>query len=74
MKKIVFATSNSTKAKRFSEGLLKNDIKVLSLKDLNISLDIEENGNDVIENALLKARECYKKPKCLVWEWMIVCI
>jgi len=61
MKKIVFATGNPTKAKRFSKGLLENDIEILSLKDLDISLDIDENGNNVIENALLKARECYKK-------------
>lgn len=61
MKKIAFATSNPTKSKRFSKGLLENDIEVLSLKDLNIELDIDENGNDVIENALIKARACYKK-------------
>ena len=61
MKKILFATGNSTKAKRFSKGLLKYDIEVLSLKDLDMSLDIDENGDNVIENALLKARECYKK-------------
>ena len=61
MKKIVFATNNPTKAKRFSKGLLENNIEVLSLKDLDISLDIDESGDDVISNALLKARECYKK-------------
>lgn len=59
--KIVFATGNPTKAKRFSKGLEKYDIDVLSLKDLNISIDILENGNDVIENAMLKARDCYNK-------------
>ncbi len=37
MKKILFATGNPTKAKRFSLGLKKYDIEVLSLKDLNIS-------------------------------------
>lgn len=63
MKKIVFATNNPTKAKRFSKGLLKYDIEVLSLKDLDVSIDVDENGEDVIENALLKARECYKKTK-----------
>lgn len=61
MKKIVFATGNPTKAKRFSKGLLENNIEVLSLKDLDISLEIDESGNNVIENALLKARECYRK-------------
>lgn len=61
MKKIVFATGNPSKAKRFSKGLLKNDIEVLSLKDLDITLEVEENGKDAIENALIKARACYKK-------------
>ena len=52
MKKILFATGNPTKAKRFSLGLKKYDIEVLSLKDLNISLDVLENGVDVVDNAL----------------------
>lgn len=60
-KQIVFATANPTKAKRFSKGLLKNNIEVLSLKDLEIDLDVNENGKDAIENALIKARECFKK-------------
>lgn len=61
MKKIVFATNNPTKAKRFSEGLSEYNIEVLSLKDLDIKLDSDETGNNAIENALIKARECYKK-------------
>ena len=63
MKKIVFATGNPSKAKRFSKGLLKQNIEVISLKDLDLTLDIEENGKNAIENALIKARECYKKTK-----------
>lgn len=63
MKKIVFATSNPTKSKRFSKGLAKYEIEVLSLKDLDLELDIDENGNDAIENALIKARACYEKTK-----------
>lgn len=61
MKKIIFATGNPTKAKRFSEGLLKNDIEVLSLKDINLKLEQEETGKTAIENALIKARECFSK-------------
>ena len=61
MKKIVFATGNPTKGKRFSKGLLKYDIEVVTLKDLDIKLEVEENGKDAIENALIKARECFKK-------------
>ena len=61
MKKIVFATGNPTKAKRFSSGLEKDDIEVLSLKDLSLELEVSEDGENAIENALIKARECYKK-------------
>ena len=61
MKKILFATGNPTKAKRFSKGLLNYDIEVVTLKDLDIKLEVEENGKDAIENALIKARECFKK-------------
>lgn len=61
MKKVVFATGNLTKAKRFSKGLLKSNIEVLSLKDLGIEIEVEENENSAIKNALLKARECYRK-------------
>lgn len=63
MKKIIFATGNPSKATRFSEGLLKKNIEVLSLKDLNITLEAQESGNTAIENALIKARECYQKTK-----------
>ena len=54
--KILFATGNDTKAKRFSKGLLERGIEVISLKDIDRNLDIEENGNNAIENALIKAR------------------
>ena len=60
MKQIIFATSNESKSKRFSRGLKEHGIEVLSLKDINIKLDVEENGSTAIENALIKARECYR--------------
>ena len=60
MKKILFATGNSTKAKRFSEGLLKKGIEVITLADIDVDIDIEENGNTAIENALIKARAYYE--------------
>lgn len=61
MKKVVFATENPAKAKRFSKGLLENNIEVISLKDLKINLKVDENGRDAIENALIKARACYEE-------------
>ena len=63
MKQIIFATSNESKSKRFSKGLKELGIEVLSLKDIDIKLDVKEDGNTAIENALIKARECYRKTK-----------
>ena len=54
--KVLFATGNETKAKRFSKGLLENGIEVVTLKDIHQELDIDENGKNAIENALIKAR------------------
>ena len=63
MKKIIFATGNPTKAKRFSNGLVKHDIEVISLKDLDLKLDVDDSGNNAIEHALKKARACFEKIK-----------
>ena len=56
MKKILFATGNETKAKRFSKGLQEKGIEVITLKDINTEIEVEENGKDAIENAVLKAK------------------
>lgn len=56
MKKVLFATGNESKAKRFKKGLLENDIEIIMLNDIENNIDIEENGKDAIENALIKAR------------------
>lgn len=61
MKEILFATGNKSKAKRFTKGLLANDIKVLTLEDVNINIEVEENGSTAIENALIKARAYAKE-------------
>lgn len=60
MKELIFATGNASKGKRFSKGLLENDIKILTLKDINLKLDVKEDGTTAIENARIKARECFK--------------
>lgn len=60
MKELLFATGNMSKGKRFEKGLLKHDIKTLTLKDINIKLDVEENGTTAIENARIKARELFR--------------
>ena len=63
MKEILFATGNTAKVDRFYEKLLKNGILLKSLKDININIDIEENGKNAIENAMRKAKAYYDATK-----------
>lgn len=56
MKKVLFATANESKGKRFKEGLLKNNIEIITLNDIEEKIEVEENGKNAIENALIKAR------------------
>ena len=56
MKEVLFATGNPSKAKRFSKGLYEKGIKVITLSDINKKIDVEENGKNGVENALIKAR------------------
>lgn len=63
MKKVLFATSNPAKVKRFADRLLESGIELITLKDMNLELDVEENGETAIENALIKARAYYNETK-----------
>ena len=63
--KILFATGNDSKSKRFSKGLKKYGIEVMSLKDIDFDLDIDEIGTTVIENAIIKAKAYYEETKMI---------
>lgn len=56
MKKVLFATGNESKAKRFKDGLLRNGIEIITVKDIDEDIEVLEDGKDAIENALIKAR------------------
>lgn len=56
MKKVLFATENESKVRRFKEKLLKNGIEIITINDIGKKIDVIENGNNAIENALIKAR------------------
>ena len=56
MKKVLFATENESKKKRFERELQKRNIEIITLNDLEKKLEIEENGKNAIDNALIKAR------------------
>lgn len=58
--KILFATTNKAKVKFYATRLKEKGIDIVTLDDLNITKDVEENGNTPLENAIIKATEYYK--------------
>ena len=59
--KIVVATHNEGKLKEIKEIL--NNEEVVSLKEINCNIEVEENGKTFEENALKKAKEIFEKTK-----------
>ena len=57
--KVLFATSNPAKVRNYKEKLLKSGIELLTLKDIDIHIHVEENGKNAIENAYIKAKAYY---------------
>ena len=57
--KVLFATSNPAKVRNYKEELSKKGINLLTLKDIAISIYVEESGKNAIENAYLKAKAYY---------------
>ena len=57
--KVLFATGNPAKVKRYKESLEKNGIELITIKDIGINLNIDENVKDAIENAYIKAKAYY---------------
>jgi XTP/dITP diphosphohydrolase len=56
MKKIIFATSNEGKLAEIKKILGDLKVEILSLKEANINVNIEENGTSFEENAIIKAK------------------
>lgn len=57
--KVLFATTNPAKIKKYAEKLKSKNIEVLTIKDLGINLKPEESGKNAIENAYIKAKAYY---------------
>ena len=61
--KLLYATGNNSKIynmKRRLEGL---PIEIVTPKELDIKVDVVEDGKTAVENALKKAQAYYKKTK-----------
>ncbi|SFG79449.1 XTP/dITP diphosphohydrolase [Lachnospiraceae bacterium C7] len=66
MTKIIFATGNANKVKEVKKMLENLDVEVLSMKEANISTDVEETGTTFEENAILKAKAIANKTDAIV--------
>ncbi|MCB2359441.1 XTP/dITP diphosphatase [Clostridium estertheticum] len=60
MKKIIIASNNDHKIGEIKEILSEFDFEILSLKEANINIDVDETGSTFIDNAYIKASEIYK--------------
>lgn len=58
---ILFATGNVSKVQRYSKKLLEHGITLKCLNDFDFTIDIDENGETAIENAIIKAKAYYEK-------------
>jgi XTP/dITP diphosphohydrolase len=63
MKKIIFASKNKGKVEEVIQILKELNLQIISLADINESIDIIENGDSFEENALIKAKQVYEKFK-----------
>lgn len=62
-KKIVVASNNEHKVEEIRDFLAEHEIQVLSLNDLKIDVDVEEDQDSFEQNAFKKAMEIYKLVK-----------
>jgi len=60
MNKILIATNNKHKVKEISDILNPTGYEVLSLSDVNLTIEIEEDKDTLEGNALKKAEEVFK--------------
>lgn len=58
-KRLFYATGNEYKVQSMKDRLKGLDIEIISPKDLNININVDENGKTVVENAMIKAKAYY---------------
>lgn len=63
--KVLFATNNPAKVRRYVPSLEEQGIEVLTLKDLSLKIDVAETGKNAIENAIIKAKAYYNLTKII---------
>jgi len=63
MKRIIFASKNEGKVKEVRKILSDLNVQILSLSDVDYTIEIEETGKTFVENAKLKASVIFKEYK-----------
>ncbi|MBO7219262.1 MAG: hypothetical protein J6V40_04740 [Clostridia bacterium] len=58
--KVLIATTNLGKVQIYKQAFDELNIEVCSLRDLDIDIDVVEDGKDVVENAVIKAMAYHK--------------
>lgn len=66
MEDLIFATSNEGKIKEIRAVLADTDYRILSMAEAGIHVEIDENGADFQENAIIKARAVHAVSHTLV--------
>ena len=64
--RIIFATKNKGKIKEINMILRDLDVEVLSMEEINIDIDVIEDGKTFEENAIKKAKEIMEVTKEVV--------
>ena len=66
MRELIVASKNKGKLKEIKEILAETPVKILSMDEAGISIDIEENGTTFEENALIKAKAIFDMTEGIV--------
>lgn len=63
--KVLFATTNPAKVKKYKDRLEKRGVELITIKDLDMNLHVEESGKNALENAYIKAKAYYNATKII---------
>ena len=59
--KIIFATGNKDKMREIRAILADLNMEVVSMKEVGVTAEAEENGTTFMENAIIKAKDIASK-------------
>ena len=54
--KVLFATTNLAKVRKYKEELKEKGIELITINDLDFKLYVDKNGKNALENAYIKAK------------------